>query len=868
MRNFFFCSILIFACISTIAQEANLKGTVILAEADAPVVGVVISVQVGDEDNVLAYGITDENGHFSISLSEFHDNLFLTISSMMTETVTVPVVPSDEAIVIRVKEKKLTLRESRIQAPKVTMRGDTLNYNVSSYANSEDRSIGEVLKRIPGVKVTSNGEIFYQNLQISRFYVEGLDLLQGRYGLASKNIDPSMVSTIQVLENHQPIKVLEDTEIPAQAAINLKLKKSALGAVFLTAQAGLGLSPLLYSNEMLGMRFTQSQQNLLMYKNDNTGHDIASEMTSFYGTSSSRQLSFFSPEVLTSPSISSQHYLFNNAHLFSANDLRLLKNGLSLTGNLHFLMDDQKKTGSYRQEVIDPFGENILVAEDLSSSFLKRELAGTMTVERNERDHYLTNRTDANIAWNRQNCTIAADSPLTQSAKLPSLSIENQFTYKTATDRWSSHLIYSYQDDALKVTPVIPGAPGDLNGTATQQVRYGQFNADVQYHRDIHLSRYLSLELNARPSIKLKDLSTGFLSGDAGTLITVDSLSNDMTRTELGLYLGGGLRYRKRSLTAFINTSGQQLYVERNDKTLSRRYGQQLFLLSPTGYAEYKRRNFTYRMDASYRQSISDIRNDLTGYLMSSYRSFSRTAGVAPRSGRFSTDIGIHYKDVRTSFFGSLMAGYVLTHRNSLTSLIYDGIVCQATEISHRNLSENKWFSIEVGTDIRPISSTLKMDAKISHGNSVTLYQGKAVDYVMDALQLSPSWFTFISSYASLSYEANYRLGRSSISGQENRPLHDYRQSVEVAISPFRNTSIKVSCDHYYNSCLTSDKSRYFAKAGLSYKHKKTEWIIDWSNILNTKEIVSYYYDDMSSYCSRYNLRPMEVLLKVRISLL
>ncbi len=856
-------------CVSAAtAQEANLKGAVILAEADTPVAGVVVSVQTGNRDKVLAYGMTDENGHFSISLSCVRDSLSLTASSMMTETSTVPVASPDEDIIIRVREKKLTLREAIIQAPKVTMRGDTLNYNVSGYSKSEDRNIGEVLRRIPGIKVTSDGEIFYQNLPISKFYVEGLDLLQGRYGLASGNIDPSMVSTIQVLENHQPIRVLEDTEIPAQAAINLKLKKSALGAFFLTAQAGLGLSPLLYSNELLGMRFTRSQQNLLMYKNDNTGRDIASEMTSFYGSSSSRQLSFFSPEVLASPSIGRQHYLFNNAHLFSANDLRLLKIGLTLTGNLNFLMDEQKKTGGYRQTVIDPHGEDILVAEDLSSSLHKRELAGTMTVERNERDSYLTNRTDANIVWNHQNCTIAADSPLAQSADLPSLSIENRFTYKTTTGRWSSHLIYSYQDDALRVSPVIPGSPGNLSGTATQQVRYGQFDMDLRYYRNIRLSRYLSLEPDARPFVKRMSLSSLLLYGEEYARVAADSSSNDITRAELGLYLGGGLRYRKHSLTAHINASGQLVYIVRNDKNLSGRYGQHLFLPSPSAYAEYKRRQFTYRLDASYRQSISDIRNDLTGYLMSSYRSFSRTDGQTLRSGRLSANLSIHYKDVGSSFFGSLMAGYVLTYRNSLTNLIYDGIVCRSTGIAYRNLSGNRWLSVEAGADIRPIAGTLKLDAKISRDNSVILYKGRTVDYEMDALLLHPSLFTFIGPYASISYEAEYRLGRSTVYGQKNRPLHDYRQSAALTVSPFRNASIKVSCSHYYNSGLQPGNSRFFADTGLSYRHKKAEWILEWSNILNTKEMISYYYDDMSSYCSRYALRPMEVLLRLRVSLL
>lgn len=850
------------------AQNVNLKGKVILAEDNVPVVGVVVSVQEENGNKILAYGMTDEDGGFSILLPEYRKNLLLTASSMMTETISVPVTLSDENIIVRVKEKKLQLRESKIQASKVTMRGDTLNYNVSSYVKTNDRNIGEILRRIPGITVTSDGKIFYQNLAINKFYVEGLDLLQGRYGLASNNLDPSMVSTIQVLENHQPIRVLEGTETPSQAAINLKLKKSAIGALFLTAQAGLGISPLLYSNELLGMRFTQSQQNLLMYKNDNTGRDFASEMTSFYGTSRSPLQSFFSPEVLTPPSIDKQYYLFNNAHLFSLNDLRLLKKNLTLTGNLHFLMDKQNKTGSYQQSIIDPIGGDIQVMEELSSARLKRELAGTVTLEKNDRDRYLTNRTDANVAWNSQDCTISASNPIAQMAKLPSLCIENQFSYKTAANRWSSRVLYSCQDNALTVSPVLMGDLQRLADSVTQQVRYEQFEADLNYYRNVHLSRNLSFRFNVRPFVKRKNLTSGFIPGENEIKILTDSLSNDFVRSESGIDFGPGLQYKKSSLTAFINLAGQYLFIARNNRITDGQYVQNYLLLLPTGYAEFQKRNFTYRLNASYRQSVPDIKNDLTGYIMSSYRSFSRTTGVAPQSGRFSTDLGVHYKNIGSSFFSSVMAGYDLVHRNYLTSLVYNGIVCQSTGVEYENLSDNLWLNVESGMDIRTLSSTVKLNARLSRSKSESLFQGRVVDYTMDVIQITPSWFTFIGSVASVSYDANYRLGRSVISGRQNHPLHDLKQSLELSVSPFAKSSVKIACNHYYNSGTPSDSSHWFANVGFSYKYRKTEWMLDWSNIFNTREIINCYYDDMSSYCSRYSLRPMEVILRVKFNIL
>ena len=74
--------------------------------------------------------------------------------------------------------------------------------------------------------ICSTGQILYQNKEISKFYIEGLDLLQGKYGLATQNVDAEKVASVQIMENHQPLKALKGMEVPDNAAINLKLKQS------------------------------------------------------------------------------------------------------------------------------------------------------------------------------------------------------------------------------------------------------------------------------------------------------------------------------------------------------------------------------------------------------------------------------------------------------------------------------------------------------------------------------------------------------------------------------------------------------------------------------------------------------------------
>jgi hypothetical protein len=95
---------------------------------------------------------------------------------------------------------------------------------VNSFSKEQDRSIGDVLKRMPGIEVLPDGKILYQGKAINKYYIEGLDLLEGKYNLANDNLPYQEVSQVQILENHQPIKTLDSLQFSDRSALNIKLK--------------------------------------------------------------------------------------------------------------------------------------------------------------------------------------------------------------------------------------------------------------------------------------------------------------------------------------------------------------------------------------------------------------------------------------------------------------------------------------------------------------------------------------------------------------------------------------------------------------------------------------------------------------------
>ena len=95
---------------------------------------------------------------------------------------------------------------------------------MSNFHRPQDRNLADVLARMPGIHVQSDGRVQYDGKPINRFYIEDMNLLGERYSLATQNLSPSDIAAVQVYENHEPIKMLRDRSQTEQAALNIKLK--------------------------------------------------------------------------------------------------------------------------------------------------------------------------------------------------------------------------------------------------------------------------------------------------------------------------------------------------------------------------------------------------------------------------------------------------------------------------------------------------------------------------------------------------------------------------------------------------------------------------------------------------------------------
>ncbi len=150
-----------------------------------------------------------------------------------------------------------------IKTDAITRKKDTLNYYVESFRQKEDYSIEDVLKRMPGIEVMPSGQILYQGSSINKLNIEGLDLMGDQYNQATQNMPAEAVSTIQVMENNQPIRALEGKIHSNHATLNIRLKKNYKMRPFGDAEVGAGGTPTVWDGSMTGIQVAKKNQAII-----------------------------------------------------------------------------------------------------------------------------------------------------------------------------------------------------------------------------------------------------------------------------------------------------------------------------------------------------------------------------------------------------------------------------------------------------------------------------------------------------------------------------------------------------------------------------------------------------------------------------
>ncbi|MEE3148470.1 MAG: hypothetical protein VX319_10355, partial [Bacteroidota bacterium] len=390
--------VLLFWCwVSVLNAQVTLTGTV-KDEANKNLSGATITISKDSVSSILAYAISKSELSFKMQIDNAPEKLFIKASYMGLTTFKKTLERKSQELEIQLRPSSEALKEVVVKSEIIQRRGDTLSFSVEAFKDKNDRVIADVLRKMPGITIKPGGQIYYQGKPIQKYYIEGLDLLEGRYSLANENLAADDVSKVEILENHQPIKVLDSLEFSERASLNIKLKNDV--TLSGTAKLGLGATPLLWEANVTPMLFHKKRQFIASYQSNNTGKNVANQVRDFslnltgtsYDIAKTDWVSLLNPAT---PPFSQDRWLDNNVHLASANGIQRLKNDLDLKLNLSYLNDYQQQQGSTQTTIYTP-QDTVSISEVIDNRLFIKNFQGKATLEQNTKKNYLKNQLEFN----------------------------------------------------------------------------------------------------------------------------------------------------------------------------------------------------------------------------------------------------------------------------------------------------------------------------------------------------------------------------------------------------------------------------------------------------------------------------------------
>ncbi len=118
---------------------------------------------------------------------------------------------------------------------------DTIEFAADAYKTAPNAVVEDLLKRLPGVEVGSDGKITSNGKEVTKILVDGKEFFSDDPKVASKNLPVNMIDKLQVVDRKSDlarITGVDDGE--EETVINLTVKKGMKNGWFGNAEAGYG----------------------------------------------------------------------------------------------------------------------------------------------------------------------------------------------------------------------------------------------------------------------------------------------------------------------------------------------------------------------------------------------------------------------------------------------------------------------------------------------------------------------------------------------------------------------------------------------------------------------------------------------------
>jgi len=884
-----------------IFAQKTISGKV-YGEDKKPLPSASVTIEEIGKNAILSYAITDSKGNYSVTFTSKDAKVNVKVKAFNYKTTINQYDNATQTLNFTLEEQATEIKEVKLKTKLVTKRGDTISYDLKSFESKADRTLADVLKKMPGVEVNKDGSILYQGEPINKFYVNGKDLMEGGYGTINNSLPKDAVQKVEIMENHQPVKILQNKVASENAAINVKLKNS----VTMTGrgEASLGVAPSLWNLKLSPMLFTPKVQWVLNYKTNNIGDQVERENqimafgNRFEGVRRNfSENSWLNVENAATPTnIPVNRYLFNNVHYLSANLLTSLSKDWEFKANTSYTnnaIDRESVVNTY-----DAIG-NLTNRTSIANNFYTNQAKGEIIFSKNANKSFFKNTTTYNGLWNTDVAKTVNVINSDQRSKTPSNNFQNSLS---AIIPWKEKLVnvmsfISYRDDKqdLFINPAkyVPSLQTEAQ------------NSDM-IHQFLNLK---TLETIHSASVGFSKNSWTF-TPEVGVNYTTNKLITDLNGEASGTVQNFGIDYENNLKFKSLKPYAQMM-------ANFKKGGFEANLTFPVNF-----NNITATDSQSLDKSLNKVtyeprlfaRYDLTSFWkISAFSGISNSFGTINDiySGKIllSTN-NLSTKDTDIQQSTSKFVGSALEYRNPLNNIFFNvryNFNDRSNNISYRNFLnistqqltvkgynlENVGNSNSIRTELGKYFPKFKTNASV--GYSYSLGKSQQLQAILittsdDISNFPPPTeadfqnvksnnqgitFKFNNNYfswLSVDYNASLSFVKSEIFGTKytKNTSKNFNHTLSTYLYPIKDHTIGFTWDElqFQNAGETKKNSFYDISYQYSLVQEKMDIELKVVNIANTNVFEDIRFDSQLNQVRQtsVNIRPRQVLLTVKFN--
>lgn len=860
----------LFLCVFNTSGQTVVEGYLKNRVTLNPICDAVCTITQKENSEPVGFALSDSKGYFRIAVYLYTDSVYLNIAHLSYGAQAFRIENRSCSKDFELEDNVLELQEVAVKGSPIWSKGDTLNYNVDTFRSQQDRVIGDILKKLPGIEVSKEGTITYQGEAINRFYVEGMDLLQNKYSIATNNISADAVERVQVLENHQPISALKNVTMSDRAAINLKLKEDKKGALAFTTELGLGASKdePLWLGKVTAMQFGHKRQTIGVFRTNNTGHNLSDELTDHSLSSSNLPMypaDLVSPLSLSTPPIDESRYLDNHSYSLSVNNLWKIGENKTLRLMATWLKEKREQELEEWSNYYLGDADSLFVDEFQHSRQSENRGEVIFSYTNNAPSLYLDNTLKFYGKWASVSTDVTGTSDVWQHFEIPLFVIQNSLelvkTKNRKTYQFYSFCRYSAQPQELKVNPdaVVLESAGLLMQHSEREM-FRTLNRAVGSRTVGNSVFSMELGLNAN----LEHLSSDLGNSQIGESLGYNDVNHlKWNRFEAAIaprYFFGGTKTKIEVVAPIIVTG---LYANKQIK--NEKQQDIATLVNPVVSLRYTfNPRFEIRLSGGYQQEIGDMMNFADGLRMMNYRTFTYGSGILEKRKSQTYSMRFLFRNQVESLFANLSVVYRPQSSNIIrkSNFIGDNLISSGEKGKDRR--KNIMLNAYAGKYFGEIKTNVTVNVGYT-GINYKQYQQSLIlplkSHILNSnlkIDIAPvRWSNIV---VEASYFGNKMVSDMSKTGM----LSQIRVQGGWFIFPSDDWQIKVKGE-YLNNELTAGKrmNLFFMDFGVKYLTQRWEFSVDGTNILDKRAYEYSSYDGVNTQGLYYRLRPSEVLFTV-----